>query len=83
MLQLIILIVFLGNKEGNKMDLKKQLLRKIEIQSKRIRNIAETIDVFNALYEKIEVDGVESLAVEEIQFLRKHNIRVNTDPTIY
>jgi hypothetical protein len=65
------------------MDLKKQLLRKIEIQSKRIRNIAETIDVFNALYEKIEVDGVESLAVEEIQFLRKHNIRVNTDPTIY
>ena len=49
----------------------------------QIANLEFANTILDEIIEKIKTKGIEGLEINDIQYLRRHNIEVNTDPTIY
>jgi len=49
----------------------------------QIVKLNENIARLDKIFKKLFDEGIEGLEINDIQFLRRHSVEINTDPTIY
>jgi hypothetical protein len=63
------------------------LVERIQMRQMNYMNQIANLEMVNIILddiiEKIKNGGINSLEENDIQYLRRHDIEINTDPTIY